>query len=76
MTTVSHLKTKNTTDLTSKKIPDIKWNHNGGALTWKLIAQLDRDENQHIFFGKAEKMDVHEFLTYYSFNIITFFLRT
>jgi hypothetical protein len=78
MTTVHHSKAKNTTNLASKKIPDIRWNHDGGALTWKLIAQLDRDENRHIFFGKAEKTDVREFLTYYSysFNIITFILRT
>ena len=76
MATIPHSKTKNTTDLTSKKIPNIKWNHDGGALTWKFISQLDRDENWHIFCGKAEKMDVCEFLTYYSFIIVTFILRT
>ena len=54
-------KAKYASETTSKKIPDIKWNSDGGALTWKLIAQLDKGENRHIFFGKAEKTDVRDF---------------
>jgi hypothetical protein len=59
----------NNTEGTPKKIPDIRWNNDGGALTWKLIAQLDKDENQHIFFGKAEKTDMRN-LMHYSFNLL------
>lgn len=54
-------KANNSTEGVSKKIPDIRCNNDHGALTWKLIAQLDKDENRHIFFGKAEKTDVRDF---------------
>ena len=59
----------NNTEGAPKKIPDIRWNNDGGALTWKLIAQLDKDENRHIFFGKAEKTDVRN-LMHYLFNLL------
>ena len=48
-------KAKNSTENASKKIPDIRWNNDGGALTWKLIAQLDKDENRHIFQERQKK---------------------
>jgi hypothetical protein len=60
----------NNNDNSSKKILDIRWNNNDGALTWKLISQLDKDENLHIFFGKGEKTDVRDSM-HYSFNILT-----
>ena len=69
-------KAKNSTENASKKIPNIRWNNDGGALTWKLIAQLDKDENRHIFLGKAEKTDVRDFCLCYSCNILTYLKNT
>ena len=77
LTAVHHnmpLKAKNSTENASKKIPDIRWNNNSGALTWKLIAELDK--LPAYFFRKGRKNGCAWFLTWYSCNILTYFKNT
>lgn len=48
---------QHSTGTTGRRIPDIPWREDNGRLIWSLLAEIEKDENRHVFLGKADKAD-------------------
>jgi hypothetical protein len=43
---------------TKSRIPDINWSANKSSLIWALLAQIEKDENYQVLYGKKDVSEV------------------
>ena len=43
---------------TKSRIPDINWSANKSSLIWALLAQIEKDENYRVLYGKKDVSEV------------------